>query len=1100
MRRGELPNLTQYDYTRPIPAGFGPFTNSFSKASVPPLQGGRYFIGIYNPNSVSQRVRVFVRFDLDVNGVAPLEFISQGTQPILDDAITYSSILITNTQRIIRAEVGVAIAHPRVSDLALTLLSPSGKRILLYENRGGPDAADLGAVTTTTNFFGQQRAGDFNANTNILAPVPTSGILIIDYNFHDIPDTLAVTYDGTNVATFTGVKNVGTFTVPYGPGTSTSLEIVMNPGNNTDPNTAWEYTPRVVSVSGSYFIFSENTNSAKLPVKFGVSGVIGGTNIEVSSFEAAARGTFPAPQQIDGWLVESNSVSVLGDPATANLGNGYLALANGTISRDLSVTPGERYRLKFGYRGPGIIGWWRGENLPIDRSGFGNNGFWTNSANYAPGKVGTAFNFAGGNSYVSIPYSSSLSVTSRVSVEFWMRADPANALNTYQGLMTSDFYGVEISNGFDARMGVNMLLSGNGANFVHTSDSNGGGALVSPGVWHHVAATYDGTALQLYIDGLPSGNPTPYAGPIFPMLTNSFFSIGSENGRANCPSCFGTRFFSGQIDEASVYRRALSASEISAIYSLGSTGKFDPNPLISAPLNLAKAQVSFGSQTNVLFGNNTTWAENSVIFKPTTTTVPLRISGLEPGMLLDSFSLDQLPEDQFVLPEESLDALIGDSAFGKWTLEVWDTRAGQIGASNVVPQIASWEMRFILENPEFTVRPLTNGVAVTNTLAPCQIDRYSVDVPNWAGFAVNRLLFSVPSGVNVWFSSNAPPTGGNFGDVLLITPAPSTNGSFTMVKTNQAPFTTPPLVPGSRYFLSVENPCAATTNVTYAIRVDFGPDIITLTNMVPYATTNSGSTNLYDFYRFVVPTNSARAQFEINFPTGDLTLLARRGLPPPTLTAFDYLSQNPSTNDELIVVITNSAPIPLGPGDWYLTAVNQSGASVSYSALATAWPVTGRPFAVTNLNMSSNSLCLTWTSLPGVHYYVQGVQALSLTNWYNVSPTLTAGPTEYSMTYCIGLPSPFQYFRVVEGLALFGVPEPPPALSVRAATNGFLLQWIGSVTAHYQPQWTPTIAPPVWTSFTNVVTSTNNWFFFLDDGSQSGGLNGPKYYRIQQVP
>ena len=615
------------------------------------------------------------------------------------------------------------------------------------------------------------------------------------------------------------------------------------------------------------------------------------------------------------------------------------------------------------------------------------------------------------------------------------------------------------------------------------------------GAWHHVAGTYDaGTGTRrLYVDGAPAGSRTD---PPIAILDSSVrLGIGAQLASGT----LSTNFFNGRIDEPSLYHRAISAAEVNGIFLAGTNGKSDL--AVPAPSNLAEARVSLGGTPDgLIFGNNQTWNEFAGIFRPTSNSVPLRISGLKPGMLLDSFSLDELPEQQFVLPEESLDALIGDSAFGQWTLEVWDTRAGQIGSSNVVPQIASWEMRFILENPEFTVRPLTNGVAVTNTLAPCQIDRYSVDVPNWAGFAVNRLLFSVPSGVNVWFSSNAPPTGANFGDLLLITPAPSTNGSFTMVKTNQAPFTTPPLVPGSRYYLSVENPCAATTNVTYAIQVDFGPDIITLTNTVPYATTNSGSTNLYDFYRFVVPTDSARAQFEINFPTGDLTLLARRGLPPPTLTAFDYLSQNPSTNDELIVVITNSAPIPLGPGDWYLTAVNQSGASVAYSALATAWPVTGRPFAVTNSILGSNSLCITWTSLPGVHYYVQGVQALSLTNWYNVSPTLTAGPAEYSMTYCIGLPSPFQYFRVVEGLALFGVPEPPPALSVRAATNGFLLQWIGSVTAHYQPQWTPTIAPPVWTSFTNVVTSTNNWFFFLDDGSQSGGLNGPKYYRIQQVP
>jgi hypothetical protein len=308
----------------------------------------------------------------------------------------------------------------------------------------------------------------------------------------------------------------------------------------------------------------------------------------------------------------------------------------------------------------------------------------------------------------------------------------------------------------------------------------------------------------------------------------------------------------------------------------------------------------------------------------------------------------------------------------------------------------------------------------------------------------------------------------------------------------------PPLIPGSRYYLAVENPCSSPTNVTYAIQVDFGRGIVTLTNMVPYVTTNNPAFG-NDYYRFVVSTNAARTQFEINLPTGDIALVAKLGLPPPGLLSFDYISTNPFLNDELIVVITNSTPVALGAGDWYLTAVNNTGDEIAYSILASEWPVTGRPFSVTNYTFTSNSLCLTWNSLPGAHYYVEGTVVLQALDWFTVSPTITAGPAEESLTYCVSLPSPYQFFRVREGLALTGIPEPSPDIRVSTSTNGYLLEWTGSVTAQYEVQWSPTLVPPQWNSFSTVVTSTNGWFQFLDDGSESGGLGETKFYRLLQV-
>ena len=70
-----------------------------------------------------------------------------------------------------------------------------------------------------------------------------SGRIRIDYDFLSIPDELRVYYpprsQGGALIFDSGLINgAGTFNVNYGPGTSTSVEIVMNEGGQ-DPGTAW---------------------------------------------------------------------------------------------------------------------------------------------------------------------------------------------------------------------------------------------------------------------------------------------------------------------------------------------------------------------------------------------------------------------------------------------------------------------------------------------------------------------------------------------------------------------------------------------------------------------------------------------------------------------------------------------------------------------------------------------------------------------------------------------------------------------------------------------------------------------------------------------
>lgn len=228
----------------------------------------------------------------------------------------------------------------------------------------------------------------------------------------------------------------------------------------------------------------------------------------------------------------------------------------------------------------GLVAWWGAEENVEDSFGT-NHGTLENGAAFAAGKVGSAFDLGGGGGFVKVPKSPGLNLSNELTIEFWMRPDGSNPMNSLQGLVTTDFYGVSIFGGAGQRVGINAYISrtSGGDNYPATGDVNGGGAVVSSGEWHHVASTYDGAQLQLYIDGQPWGNPHFVSGTISPMLPNSFLSLGSEDGRTVCGNCAGKRYFKGLLDEVAIYNRALSAAEIAAIYNAAVAGKCtDPTP------------------------------------------------------------------------------------------------------------------------------------------------------------------------------------------------------------------------------------------------------------------------------------------------------------------------------------------------------------------------------------------------------------------------------------------------------------------------------------------------------------------------------------------
>lgn len=83
------------------------------------------------------------------------------------------------------------------------------------------------------------------------------------------------------------------------------------------------------------------------------------------------------------------------------------------------------------------------------------------------------------------------------------------------------------------------------------------GSVVSVSTWYHLTATFDGTTVRLYVNGVSVGTPTTltYADNVLDVL------VGARN--PTTPE----QFYGGLIDDVRIYNTALSASEISQVMS-----------------------------------------------------------------------------------------------------------------------------------------------------------------------------------------------------------------------------------------------------------------------------------------------------------------------------------------------------------------------------------------------------------------------------------------------------------------------------------------------------------------------------------------------------
>jgi len=219
-----------------------------------------------------------------------------------------------------------------------------------------------------------------------------------------------------------------------------------------------------------------------------------------------------------------------------------------------------------------LVGWYKLDDgsgtTAADSSAYGNNGTLAGVPEWVSGYFNGGLDFNGVSDYVDCGNDVSLDITDAITLTAWVDTNDCNngEHNPYVGKGDTS-YAIK----HNTSNSIQFFIYDEAAwytvdNLIDDSFND---------EWHHVAGTYDGMQLRLYIDGILSG------------ITNHIGSMGSNTYNVNIGrnSEHTDRLYDGLIDDVRIYDKALSQAEILSIMdgTLGSVSNYHP---ITSPAEL----------------------------------------------------------------------------------------------------------------------------------------------------------------------------------------------------------------------------------------------------------------------------------------------------------------------------------------------------------------------------------------------------------------------------------------------------------------------------------------------------------------------------------
>ena len=327
---------------------------------------------------------------------------------------------------------------------------------------------------------------------------------------------------------------------------------------------------------GNLYIADENNHTIRKITRAGAVSTIGGLAGQAGSSDGAgavARFNWPGDVAFD-----AQGNIYLTDPANNNIRKGVCHPAQQTaiLTTTAAANP------------PATADWRRGlvlyfsfdeppkNGVVRDESGSGNDGRAVNVQWTAQGRRGGAVQFSRMNSYITVSNRPSLN-PEQITVAAWIKTRYAD--NVYRRIFDKGCAeGFALSEGgeFQQWLQQGQLLwqigfLTNKIGYITNSDHaiHSTGKRMDDGLWHHLAATYDGAVQRFYMDAQLFTNIL-WQGRI--LANNYDLTIGANRSnpeRGPAPGEVGASF-DGLMDEVMMFNRALSPDEVRQLYELPS--------------------------------------------------------------------------------------------------------------------------------------------------------------------------------------------------------------------------------------------------------------------------------------------------------------------------------------------------------------------------------------------------------------------------------------------------------------------------------------------------------------------------------------------------
>jgi len=356
---------------------------------------------------------------------------------------------------------------------------------------------------------------------------------------------------------------------------------------------------------------ASNWNAGAGPVPDGTRAAI----VQAPTANQIATITPAMGSQAAHSLIVDNGGHVLIQGGTLNVANDVDVLPTGSLTVNGTLKVGTVLGVPPGILAGLMAHWPLDESsgtTAADASGRGHTGSLVGAAGWQPGggRFGGAHLFNGATD-IRIPYSTDFAL-STFTVSAWVNIaqDQGNG-----GILGTRF---NADNTFDYKVRATDIHGdvGTGGGWIDTSvdirstdtGSNGQGGDIPLGSWHMITYVIDDAAKQfrLYLDA-DLKRTIGYSGTPLLMSGTQQMRIGN---------CAGTEFLTnGLLDDVAIWNRALSASDILAVYNLGLTSTTIGGTLTTAGtttfgenaiLDIPRIVVAGGTTTGYPLANGTT--------------------------------------------------------------------------------------------------------------------------------------------------------------------------------------------------------------------------------------------------------------------------------------------------------------------------------------------------------------------------------------------------------------------------------------------------------------------------------------------------------------